>query len=81
MQKLLHLSLGAIAGAAIALVATTPMPFLSGAAASPPSGAGQTYHELQLFGRAFDLVRQDYVEKPEAKKLIGSRDQRHGERT
>jgi carboxyl-terminal processing protease len=72
MQKLIHLSLGAIAGAAIALVATTPMPFLSGAAASPPSGAGQTYHELQLFGRAFDLVRQDYVEKPEAKKLVGA---------
>ncbi len=72
MQKLIHLSLGAIAGAAIALVATTPMPFLSGAAASPPAGAGQTYHELQLFGRAFDLVRQDYVEKPEGKKLIGA---------
>ena len=48
------------------------MPFLSGAAASPPAGAGQTYHELQLFGRAFDLVRQDYVEKPESKKLIGA---------
>src|SRR5579863_482325 len=72
MQKLIHLSLGAVAGAAIALVATTPMPFLSGAAAAPPTGAGQTYHELQLFGRAFDLVRQDYVDKPTGKKLIGA---------
>ncbi|MGB6550257.1 MAG: S41 family peptidase [Xanthobacteraceae bacterium] len=73
MQKLLHVSLGAIAGAAIALFATTPAltPFLSGAVASPQAGAGLTYHELQLFGRALDVVRQDYVDKPESQKLIG----------
>ncbi|MFZ1921259.1 MAG: S41 family peptidase [Xanthobacteraceae bacterium] len=76
MQRLLHLSLGAIAGAAIAFVATTPAvtPYLSSwAAASPSSGnGGQTYHQLELFGRAFDLVRRDYVEKPASKKLIAA---------
>ena len=72
MQKLIHLSLGAIAGAALALLATTPalVPFLSGAAAAP-SAAGQTYRQLELFGKAFDLVRHDYVEKPDSKKMIG----------
>ncbi len=74
MHKLIHLSLAAVAGAAIALVATTPavMPFLSGAAASPSTGSAQTYRELELFGRAFDLVRRDYVDKPDGKKLVGS---------
>ncbi len=73
MQRLIHLSLGAIAGAAIVLLATTPAltPFLSGAAASPSSDSGQTYHQLELFGKAFDLVRRDYVDKPDSKKMIG----------
>ena len=74
MQKLLHLSLGAVAGAALALLATTSglLPLMSGAVASPRSDAAQTYRELELFGKAFDVVRQDYVEKPDDKKLIAS---------
>ena len=76
MQRLLHLSLGAIAGAAIAFVATTSAvtPFLASWAAASPSAAGtdQTYHQLELFGRAFDLVRAHYVDKPESQKLISA---------
>ena len=74
MQKLIHLSLAAAAGAAIALIATTPalMPFLSGAVASPTAGTAGTYRELELFGKAFDLVRRDYVDRPDGKKLVGS---------
>ncbi len=76
MQRLLHLSLGAIAGAAIAFVATTPVltPYLSSWASASPStdSGGQTYHQLELFGKAFDIVRRDYVEKPASKKLISA---------
>jgi len=73
MQRLLHLSLGAIAGAAIVLVVTTPglTPYFSSwASAAPSSESGQTYRQLELFGKAFDMVRRDYVEKPASKKMI-----------
>jgi carboxyl-terminal processing protease len=74
MQKVLHLSLGAIAGAALALLVTSPglLPLISGAVASPSASASQTYRQLELFGKAFDLVRRDYVEKPDDAKLIAS---------
>jgi carboxyl-terminal processing protease len=73
MHRLIHLSLGAIVGATLAVFVTTPTltPFLSGASASP-SGSGQTYRDLELFGRALELVREHYVDKPESQKLIGS---------
>lgn len=74
MQKLLHLSLGAIAGAALALLATAPglLPLMSGAIASPRADASQTYRQLELFGKVFDMVRRDYFEKPDDKKMIAS---------
>ena len=74
MQKLFHLSLGAIAGAALALLATAPglLPLMSGAIASPRADASQTYRQLELFGKVFDMVRRDYVEKPDDKKMIAS---------
>ena len=74
MQKLLHLSLGAIAGAALALLAIRPalLPLTSQAIASPKADPSETYRELELFGKAFDVVRRDYVEKPDDKKLIAS---------
>ncbi|HUI14240.1 MAG TPA: S41 family peptidase [Xanthobacteraceae bacterium] len=74
MQKLVHLSLGAVAGALLVLLATSPdlLPLISGAAAAPRSGASQTYRQLELFGKAFEVVRRDYVEKPDDKKLIAS---------
>ena len=31
-----------------------------------------TYRELNLFGEVFELVRADYVEKPDDNKLIES---------
>jgi carboxyl-terminal processing protease len=74
MQKLFHLSLGAIAGAALALLAGSPglLPLMSGAVASPRSETSQTYRQLELFGKAFDMVRRAYVERPDDKKLIAS---------
>jgi carboxyl-terminal processing protease len=56
------------------LVATTPnlVPLVSGAIASPSTDAAETYRELELFGKIFEVVRNDYVEKPDDTKLITS---------
>ena len=74
MQRVVDVVVGAIAGAALAMLAITldPVPLVSGAIASPSTNAGETYRELELFGKAFDVVREDYVDKPDASKLIAS---------
>jgi carboxyl-terminal processing protease len=74
MKKVVHVIIGAAAGAALALVATTPnlVPLVSGAIASPSTDAAETYRELELFGKIFEVVRNDYVEKPDDTKLITS---------
>lgn len=38
----------------------------------PPQTQEDVYQQLQLFGQAFDIIQKDYVEMPEAKKLIES---------
>lgn len=38
----------------------------------PPQKHEDIYQQLQLFGQAFDIIQKDYVEMPEAKKLIES---------
>jgi carboxyl-terminal processing protease len=61
--------LGALAGAAVTVIAIQP-PVMTGAIAkAPPSG---TYRELNLFGDIFERVRSHYVEKPDDSKLIES---------
>ena len=37
-----------------------------------PQKKEDVYQQLQLFGQAFDIIQKDYVEMPEAKKLIES---------
>ena len=37
-----------------------------------PQKQEDVYQQLQLFGQAFDIIQKDYVEMPEAKKLIES---------
>lgn len=73
MHKVVHVIVGAIAGAAMTMVAVTPslVPFVSRAIASPPSSA-EIYRELQLFGRTFDIVRKDYVDRPDDTQLVAS---------
>jgi carboxyl-terminal processing protease len=74
MQSLRYLIAGAGAGAALALLTISPpvAPLIARAIASPSADAGTSYHQLELFGRVFDAVRQDYVDKPDPTKLIQS---------
>jgi carboxyl-terminal processing protease len=74
MQSLRYLIAGAAAGAVLALLTVSPpvAPLIARAIASPSADAGTSYRQLELFGRVFDAVRQDYVDKPDATKLIQS---------
>lgn len=72
MRKIVYVFVGAVVGAALALLATTPslVPLVSSAIASPSTNSAETYRELKLFGKVFDVVRKDYVDKPDDAKLI-----------
>src|ERR1700748_2153265 len=74
MQKLKPIAIGAMAGAAVALLVTAPgpAPLVSGAEASSSADATETYRQLELFGKVYDIVRRDYVDKPDDAKLIES---------
>jgi carboxyl-terminal processing protease len=74
MQRLKPIVIGAIAGAALALLANAPglAPLISGAKASSSAGSAETYRQLELFGKVYDIVRRDYVDKPDDAKLIES---------
>jgi len=60
--------LGALAGAAVTVIAIQPPAMLTGAFAktAPPD----TYRQLNLFGDIFERVRSHYVEKPDDSKLV-----------
>jgi len=70
MRKTSLIFLGAVAGAAVTLLATQPHAVLVGASAR--AAASDTYRELNLFGDVFERVRADYVEKPDDAKLVES---------
>ena len=70
MRKTSLIFLGAMAGAAVTLLATQPHAVLVGASAR--AAASDTYRELNLFGDVFERVRADYVEKPDDAKLVES---------
>jgi len=70
MRKISLVLLGAVAGAALALLAVQPrVLMLDGSAAA---AAADTYRQLNLFGDVFERVRSDYVEKPNDGKLVES---------
>jgi carboxyl-terminal processing protease len=73
MTRFSHVMIGAAAGSALCLLAFTAgfVPPGSSAAAAQNDPAN-TYQQLELFGRVFDMVRADYVDKPEEDKLIAS---------
>src|SRR5437899_11596520 len=70
MRKTSLILLGAAAGIAVTLIATSPRIVLDGARAQ--AAAADTYRQLSLFGDAFDRVRADYLQKPDDSKLIES---------
>jgi carboxyl-terminal processing protease len=74
MQRLKLIAIGAIAGAALVLLANTPglAPLIAGAEASSSTEAAGIYRQLELFGQVYDIVRHHYVDKPDDTKLIES---------
>ena len=74
MKSLRYILTGAAAGAVLSLVAISPpvAPLIARATASPSADSGSSYRDLELFGKVFDIVRQDYVDKPDSTKLIQS---------
>jgi carboxyl-terminal processing protease len=74
MQRSRHVMIGAAAAAALALatISLPVAPLIARAATSPMRAAAGTYHDLALFGKIFDIVGQDYVDKPDSTKLIQS---------
>ena len=69
MRKTYLVLLGAVAGAALTIVATQPRLVLG---SSAKAAAADTYKQINLFGDVFERVRADYVEKPNDSKLIES---------
>jgi carboxyl-terminal processing protease len=70
MRKTSLILLGAAAGTALTLVASSPRVGLMGMSAK--AAAADTYRQLNLFGDVFERVRADYVEKPDDSKLVES---------
>jgi len=63
------IALGIAAGAALTLLATQ-LPITATDAAAKSSVHAEEYRVLELFDDAFEQVRQNYVERPDDKKLI-----------
>jgi carboxyl-terminal processing protease len=74
VRRLRHLILGIATGAALSLLTISPpvAPLVARATASASKDAGTTYRQLELFGKVFDVVREDYVEKPDSTEIIQS---------
>jgi carboxyl-terminal processing protease len=73
MRKVRLILLGAAAGAALTLATVNHDSVLALAgelAGASGQDAAHTYRELQLFGKIYDTVRADYVDKPDDGKLI-----------
>jgi carboxyl-terminal processing protease len=68
MRKTLLFPLGALTGACLTLLATSPQG--GHWMASAVAGTGDAYSQLNLFGEVFERVKASYVEKPDNSKLI-----------
>jgi carboxyl-terminal processing protease len=68
MRKTSLMLLGALAGAAVTVIAIQPPAMLTGAIAK--AAPSDTYRQLNLFGDIFERVRSHYVEKPDDSKLV-----------
>jgi len=70
MRKTSLVLLGAVAGAAVTLVAVQPSRLMVGSSAR--AAVADTYRQLNLFGDIFERVRSHYVERPDEGKLVES---------
>jgi carboxyl-terminal processing protease len=71
MKRFSQVLIGAAAGSALSLLALMlgAAPPVSSATAA---GGADTYRQLELFGRVYDIVRSNYVDKPDEDKLVAS---------
>ncbi len=69
MRKTSLVLLGAVAGAAVTLIAVQPSSRLL-IGSSAWAAQADTYRQLNLFGDIFERVRSHYVEKPDDGKLV-----------
>ncbi|MDR3486492.1 MAG: S41 family peptidase [Bradyrhizobium sp.] len=72
MFKLAPSLVGAAVGSALALLGTVILPLHSLASPAPPASSAELYRALKLFGEVFEIVRTDYVDKPNDAKLVAS---------
>jgi carboxyl-terminal processing protease len=71
MRKLSLVLLGGVSGAMLTLLVLQPGLGTGAAVGAEAARAGpSSYRELQRFGDIFDLVRANYVDKPDSAKLI-----------
>jgi len=70
MRKVSIILLSAVTGAALTLFVTQPRAVLMGSSAR--AAASDTYRQLNLFGDAFERVRNNYIEKPSDGMLVES---------
>ena len=68
MRKNWLFLIGSLMGACLAVVVTDP--FGNHLIPSATAAGADTYKELNLFGEVFERVRADYVDKPDANKLV-----------
>ncbi len=67
MRKTALMLLGAVVGAAVALIVVQPTSLTDAMAKSRPA---DIYRQLDLFGGIFERVRKHYVEQPDDAKLV-----------
>ncbi len=67
IRKVSYLALGAALGASATFLAPGA---LQAVAPKAYATAAETYRQLNLFGDVFEKIRNDYVEKPDEKKLV-----------
>jgi carboxyl-terminal processing protease len=63
---------GAAVGSALTLFGTAILPCLSRASSAPRIHTAGDYRSLELFDEVFNIVRANYVDKPDAAKLVAS---------
>jgi carboxyl-terminal processing protease len=73
MPRISRFMLGAATGVGLSVLAVMSGFVPAGTSAIAQQTAnGQTYRQLDLFGKVFDIVRGKYVDKPEDEKLVAS---------
>jgi carboxyl-terminal processing protease len=72
MSKMAPSLIGLAVGSALALIGTVILPPDSNALPTPPADAASVYKSLKLFDEVFDIVRANYIVRPDDAKMVAS---------